>query len=101
MYPRLKMAALIIRSQAKSLLSDRKGTMLVYLPDALRAGVFEKSAYVSPVVRDGSGSPQWWGARRRWQSTISRTFINSTEIVTAATSPSCSIEITCNQVNLE
>ena len=59
---------------------------------------FGKSTDVCPVVRDGSGSPQWCGAWWRRQGTISKSFINSTEIVSAATSPSCSIEITCYQV---
>ena len=45
------------------------------------------------------GHQKVWGARWRMQCTISKGFINRTEIVTAATSPSCSIEITCYQVN--
>ena len=59
----------------------------------------EKTTYVSPVIRDGSRSPQWCGAWWRGQSTISKSFINSTDMVAAATSPSRSIEIPCNQVN--
>ena len=62
-------------------------------------GGFEKSTDVCPVVRDGSGSPQRGGGRWRRQGTISKGFINSTEIVMAATSPSCSIEVTCYLVN--
>ena len=73
--------------------------MLVHFPETLRAGWLEKSTDVCPVVRKGSGSPQRWGARWRRQGTIRKGFINSTEIVSAATSPRCSIEITCNQVN--
>ena len=73
--------------------------MLIHFPETLRARWFEKSTDVCPVVQDGSGSPQGCGARWRRQGTISIGFINSTEIVSRATSPSCSIEITCYQVN--
>ena len=73
--------------------------MLIDLPEALRARGVEKTTYVSPIVRDGSRSPQWNGARRRRQGTISKNF-NRTEVVTAATTPRCDIEITCNQVNV-
>ena len=44
-------------------------------------------------------SPQWCGARWRWQCAVSKGFVNSTDVVSAATTPRCSIEITCNQVN--
>ena len=40
-----------------------------------------------------------WGPGGVGKETIRKGFINSTEIVMAATSPSCSIEITSNQVN--
>ena len=99
MKPRFVMAALIIRSQAKSFPRDGEGTMFVHSPKVLRIRWFEKSTDVCPVVRDGSGSPQRCGARWRRQGTIRNGFINSTEIVSAATTPRCSIEITCNQVN--
>ena len=69
-------------------------------PESLRARGLKKTTDVRPIVRDGSGSPQLCGARRRRQSTISKGFINRTEIVTAATTPSCTIEITCNQLNV-
>ena len=77
MKPRLMMAALIIRSQAKSFPRDGECTMLTYFPETLRAGWFEKSTDVCPVVRDGSGSPQRGGARWRRQGTIRKGFINS------------------------
>ena len=51
MKPRLMMAALIIRSQTKGFPKDRKCT------SCWRAGWFEKSRDVWPVVRDGSGYP--------------------------------------------
>ena len=74
--------------------------MFANLPEELGSRrVLRNPQTISPVIRDGSGSPQWWGAWWRRQGTISKGFINSTEIITAATSPSCSIEITCNQVN--
>ena len=57
--------------------------MLVDLPEALKAGGVEKSTHVCPIVRDGSGSPQWCGARWRRQGTISKGLIDSTEIVSA------------------
>ena len=99
MKPSLIMAALIIRSYAKSFPRDRECTMLTYFPETLRAEGVEKSTDVCPVVRDGSGSPQRCGARWRRQGTISKGFINSIEIVTAATTPRHAIEITCYQVN--
>ena len=74
--------------------------MLIHFPETLRAGWFEETTHVCPVVWDGSGSPQRCGARWRGQRTIRKRFINSTEIVSAATTPCCSIEITCYQVNL-
>ena len=98
------MAALIIRSEAKGFARDRDCTMLTNFPETLRAwggggGEVEKSTDVCSVVRDGSGSPQRCGTRRRRQGTISKGFVNSTEIVTAATTPRRAIETTCNQVN--
>ena len=100
MKPRFMRAALIIRSQAKSFPWDGECTMLIHFPETLKAKWHEKSTNVCPVVRNGSGSPQWCGARWRRQGTIRKGFINSTEIVTAATSPRCSIAITFHQVNL-
>ena len=73
--------------------------MLVHFPKSIRARWFEKSADICPVVRNGSRSPQWWGARWRRQSTITAGFVKSTEIVSAATTPRRSMEITSNQVN--
>ncbi len=35
--------------------------MLAHSQETLRAGWFEKSTDVCPVVRNGSGSLQWWG----------------------------------------
>ena len=99
MKPRFMMTTLIIRSQAKCFPRDGEGTTFVHFPKALRTRWFEKSTYVCPVDRDGSGSPQRWGARWRRQSTIRKSFINSTETVSAATTPRCSVEITCNHVN--
>ena len=93
------MATLIIRSQAECFRGDGQGTIFIHFPRALRTRWFEKSTDVCPVVRNGSRSPQRWGARWRRQGTIRKGFINCTEIVSAATSPRRSIEITCNQVN--
>ena len=66
-------------------------TMLMHLPKAVRTRWFEKSADVCPIVRNGSRSTQWWGARWRRQGTIRRSFVNSTEVVSAATTPSGAI----------
>ena len=59
------------------------------LSKSMRTRWFEKSADVRTIVRNGSRSPQWCGARWRRQSTV----------VSAATSPRSTFEITCNQVN--
>ena len=40
------------------------------------------------------------GVGRRWQRTVCKNFVDSTYVVSVAASPCCSIEITCNQVNL-
>ena len=74
--------------------------MFVHFPKSLRAGGLEKTTDVHPIVRYGSGSPQWCGAPRRRQGTVRKYFIDSTDIVAAATSPGCAIEIACNQVNV-
>ena len=100
MKPCFVMATLIIRSQAECFPKDGEITMFVHFSKALRAGWLEKSADVCPVVRNGSGSPQRCVARWRRQGTIRKGFVNSTDVVSAATAPRCSIEITCNQVNL-
>ena len=76
-----------------------KCTMLVHFPRTLRARWFEKSADVCPMVRNGSRSPQWCGARWRRQDTVHKCFVNSTEVVFAAVPPCGTIEVTCNQVN--
>ena len=99
MKPCFVMATLISRSQTECSSRDGECTMLVHFPKSIRARWFEKSADVCPVVRNGSRSPQWCGARWRRQGTISKGFANSTEIVSAATTPRSAIEITCNQVN--
>ena len=41
----------------------------------------------------------WCRAGWRRQGTVSKGFVNSTEVVSAATSPRSTIEITSNQVN--
>ena len=100
MYPCLMMAALVIWSRAESFPRYRERTMLTHFTETFRARWFEESVDVCPVVRNGFRSPQrCGGAQWRRQGTISIGFINGTEIVSAATSPSCSIEITCYQVN--
>ena len=52
MKPRLTMTTLIIRSQANRFPRDGDGTMLIHSPETLRAGWFEKSTDVCPVVRE-------------------------------------------------
>ena len=99
MEPCLMLATLIIRFQAECFPRDGACTMLIHFPKALRTRWCEKSADVCPHVRNGSRSPQWWAARCRRQSTVREGFVNSTEIVSAATSPHRTIEITCNRVN--
>ena len=74
--------------------------MLIHFPEALRTAGLEKTTDVRPSVQDGSGTPQRWWARRRGQSTISRSLIKMTEIVEGATTPSGTIEVTCNQINV-
>ena len=89
--PCLMMAALIGWSQAKRLC-----TMLTRFPKAVRTSGLrnsQTSAHLSEM------DPQWWGAGWRRQGTISKCFVNSTEVVFATTSPRCTIEFTCNQVN--
>ena len=66
------------------------------LSKIVESRVLEKTTDVRPIVRYGSGSPQWWGARRRRQGTVRNYFIDSTDIVAAATTPRCAIEIACN-----
>ena len=66
--------------------------MFVHFPKALGARGLEKTTDIRPVVRDGSGSPQWWGARRRKQDTVRKYFIDSTDIVAAATTPGYGVE---------
>ena len=73
--------------------------MLIHFPKSIRTRWFEKSTDVCPVVRNGSKSPQWCGARWRKQDTVHKCFVNGTEVVSAATSPRSTIEVTGNQVN--
>ena len=96
MKPRFLMAALI-SSQVFSV--GWRMHMLIHFPGSLRARRFEKSTDVGPMVRDGSGSPQWCGARWRRQDTVHKCCVNSTEVVLAAMPPCGTIEVTCNQVN--
>ena len=72
----------------------------MHFPKSIRTRWFEKSADVCPIVRYGSRSPQWCGAPWRRQGTFSKGLVNSSEVVSAATSPRSTIEITCNHVNL-
>ena len=59
MKPRFVMAALIIRSQAKSFPRNGECTMLIHFPETLRAGWLEKSTDVCPVVRSGVPTTVW------------------------------------------
>ena len=73
--------------------------MFTHFPTSLRVRRFEKSTDVGQIVRNGSRSSQWCGARWREQDTVQKCFVNSTEVVFAAVSPCGTIEVTCNQVN--
>ena len=73
--------------------------MFVHFPKTLRARWFENSADVCPIVWNGSESPQLFGAPWRRQDAVHKCFVNSTEVVSAASTPRCTIEVTCNQVN--
>ena len=72
------MAAMIIWSHAKFFPRDGECTMLIHFPGSLRARRFEKSTDVGPIVRNGSRSPQWCGARWRKQDTVQKGFVKST-----------------------
>ena len=98
--PCLVVVALISRSQTKSSSQDGERTVHAHLPISTGAWWFEKSTDVCPVVRNGSRSPRWCDAQWRMQGTVSKGFVNSTEVVSASASPRSTIEITCNQVNL-
>ena len=98
--PCLMMAALIGWTQAESFVRDGEGTMHAYLPIPIWIGRFEESTDVSTVAGIDLGPLQWCRARRRWQHTVCESFVDSTHVVSVAASPCCSIEITCNQVNL-
>ena len=43
---------------------------------------------------------QWCRARRRWKCAVCKGFVNSTDAASIAAPPRCSLEITCNQVNM-
>ena len=99
MKPSFMMATLIVRSQAKYFPWNGECTILIHFPKTLRVRWFEKSADVCPIVRNGSRSPQWCGARWRRQDTVHKCFVSSTEVVSATTLTRSTIKITCNQVN--
>ena len=86
MKPCFMMTTLIIWSQAECFPRDGEGAVLVHFPASLRARRVEKSTDVCPFVRNGSRSPQWWGAQWRRQGAVREGFVNSTEDVFAATS---------------
>ena len=96
MKPGFMMATLISRSQAECSSWDGECTMLMHFPKSMRIRWFEKSADVCPHVRNGSRSPQWCAAWWRRQGTISKCFVNSIDVVSAAASPRSTIEVTCN-----
>ena len=75
MKPRLMMAALITGAQTESFSWYRERAMFVNSPESLRARRSKKTTDVRPIVRDGSGSPQWCGSRRRRQGTIREHFM--------------------------
>ena len=43
--------------------------------------------------------PQWCKAQWRWQGAVSKSLVNSADVVSAADAPRSTIEIICNQVN--
>ena len=75
--------------------------MFVHFPKTLRARWSEKSADVFPIVQNGTWSAQRWGARWRWQDTVDKCFVDSSEVVFAAIPPCSTIEVTCNLVNFQ
>ena len=74
--------------------------MFANFPEFLRTRWLQKTTDIRPIVRDGSGSPQWCGDRRRRQGTVRKYVVNNTNIVEAATTPGCTIEVARNQINV-
>ena len=59
-----------------------------------------RPTHISQVAWNRSWPPQWCGARRRWQSTISEGLFNGTDIVPVVTPPRRTVEVTSNQVHV-
>ena len=105
--PRFVVAALIGRAQAQDNTENREGTMKPYLP----LGRLKEPTNVSPVARNRSWSPQWCGARTRWQNTVSKGFFDGTDffpllhrhaapLKSPATRSTCSSSITARIVRM-
>ena len=72
----------------------------VELSNAHRFRWFKEPTYVSPASWSRSWSPQWWGARKRWQSAVSKGLSNGTDVVSIAAPPRSPSEIDRNQVHM-
>ena len=88
------MATLILWTQDESFAWDGERTVHAHFPITIWIRRFKKPTDVSPGVWNRSGSPQWCRARRRWQRTTCKSFVDSTVVISVAASPCCSIEIT-------
>ena len=74
--------------------------MHAHFPITIRNQWLKEPTNVCPVVGNWSGSPQWCRARWRWQCALGKGFVDSTDVVSFAASPLCTIEVTNNDVNL-
>ena len=95
--PRFMMATLISRSQAECFSWSGERTMFVHFLKALRTRWFDKIRRRLPSCPEWIQLPTMVGGPGGVGKAISKSFVNSTEVVSAATSPRSTIEITCHQ----
>ena len=69
-------------------------------PIPIGFGRLKEPAHISPASWNRTWSPQGCGARRRWQSAISKSFFNGSDVVSAVASPRSPVDIAGNQVHM-
>ena len=98
--PCFVVAALVGRADAKSFMGKKECAVKPTFPVPIRFRRFKESRTVRPLAWNRSRSPQWCGAGRHRQSTVSKDLFDGTDVVPVIAPPCSSVEVTGHQVHL-
>ena len=96
--PSFVVATLVGRADTKCFVGNGEYSVLTNFPLTIRFRRFEESTHVCPLTWNRFKSPQWCGAGRYQQSTVSKGLINGTDIVSVVAPPYSPVEVTGHRV---